>query len=300
MKKPGVLLLMVAAATAFAAVSCASGTTTGTNTGTSPGAITTTTSGTPVGTGTGTSTSGFDAPDYAAATARSLAQTASPQSQGIFVSGVGRVSIVPDLALLRLGIQVTDTSVSVAHARAAEAMLAVSNAVKAAGVEGKDIQTQRFSIQPMYRWEEVLSDRGFRTNEQVLDGYQVTNSVVVKVRDLDAVSTIVDGVAKAGGDDVRIDGISFTVEDSTDAKAQARAAAMRDAVSRAQQLATAAGIALGKPISITESGGFQDPISSFSDGSRGLAMVESSSVSTPIEAGELEVVVNVSAVFAIP
>ncbi|MDA1096759.1 MAG: SIMPL domain-containing protein [Chloroflexi bacterium] len=297
MKKPGALLTLVSVLAVFAAISCSSGTTNGPDAGASPSA-TTTSSGTPASTGNGTSV--FDAPEYAAATARSLAQTASPQAQGIFVSGIGRVNIAPDLALLRLGIEVTDQSISVAHARAAGAMLAVSNAVKATGVEDKDIQTQRFSIQPMYRWEEVVSDRGFRTNEQVLDGYQVTNSVVVKVRDLDAVSTIVDGVAKAGGDDVRIDGISFTVEDSTDAKAQARAAAMRDAVSRAQQLATAAGISLGKPISITESGGFQDPISSFSDRSMGLAAAESASVSTPIEAGELEVVVNVSAVFAIP
>ena len=236
-------------------------------------------------------------PQYAAATARSLTQAAGAQSEGIFVSGTGRVAVDPDLAILRLGIEVQDESVSAAHTRATAAMTAVSNAVKAAGVEDRDIQTQRFSIQPVYRYVEVVSLEGGRSSERVLDGYRVTNSVAVKVRDLDSVSTVIDGAAAAGGDDVRIDSISFTLEDPTDARAQARAEATRAAVLHARQIADAAGVALGKPISLSESG-ISSPVSSFAKNTA-VAFAESAGP-TPIEAGELEVVVTVSAVFAIP
>jgi hypothetical protein len=237
-------------------------------------------------------------PQYAAATARSLSQAAGSQSEGIFVSGTGRVAVDPDLAILLLGIDVQDESVSAAHARATAAMTAVSNAVKGAGVEDRDIQTQRFSIQPVYRWEEVISRTGSRTNEQVLDGYRVTNSIAVKVRDLDSVSTVIDDAAVAGGDDIRIDGISFTIEDPTDARVQARTEATQAAVAHAQQIADAAGVALGKPISLSESR-LSQPQSSF-NGRAELAFADSAAGPTPIEAGELEIVVTVSAVFAIP
>ncbi len=237
-------------------------------------------------------------PQYAAAAARSLSQAYGSQSEGIFVSGTGRVAVDPDLAILTLEIDVKDESVSAAMAQATASMTAVSNAVQGAGVEDRDIQTQRFSIQPVYRWEEVISRTGNRTNEQVLDGYRVTNSVAVKVRDLDSVSMVIDDAAAAGSDDIRINGISFTIEDPTEARIQARTEATQAAVAHAQQIADAAGVALGKPISLSESGASQ-PQSSF-NGRSELAFTDSAGAPTPIEAGELEIVVTVSAVFAIP
>jgi uncharacterized protein YggE len=239
----------------------------------------------------------FLPPQYAA-TARSLTQSAGAQSQGIFVSGTGRVAVDPDLAILRLGIEVQDETVSAALRQGSAAMAAVTGAVKGAGVEDRDIQTQQFSIQPIYSYQEVISREGAGSNNRVLDGYRVTNTVAVKVRDLDSVSEVIDGAANASGDDVRIDGISFTLEDLTEARAQARAEATRSAVTHAQQIADAVGIALGKPISLSESGASQ-PVLSFNDGAR-LAFAESMDSAAPIEAGELEVVVGVSVVFAIP
>ena len=237
-------------------------------------------------------------PQYAAATSRSLSQAYGSQSEGIFVSGTGRVAVDPDLAILKLGIDVQDESVSAAHARATAAMIAVSNAVEGTGVEDRDIQTQRFNIQPVYRWEEVISRTGKRTNEQVLDGYRVTNSIAVKVRDLDSVSTVIDDATVAGGDDIRINGISFTIEDPTEARIQARIEATQAALAHGQQIADAAGVALGKPISLSESG-LSQPQSPFNVRSE-LAFADSAGAPTPIEAGELEIVVTVSAVFAIP
>ena len=204
----------------------------------------------------------------------------------------------PDLAVLTLGIEIRDESVSAAHQRASAAMTAVSDAVKGAGVEDRDIQTRRFSIQPIYRWDEVFVSDGRTRSERVLDGYQVTNEVAVRLRDLDSVSAVIDDVANAGGDDVRIDGLRFTVEDASEAQAQARADATRAAAAHAQQIAGAAGVELGAPVSLSESGASSVRLKSFEQASLGFDSMTASS-STPIEAGELEVVVTVNAVFAI-
>ena len=240
-----------------------------------------------------------ETPQYATATARSLTQAASAQSEGIFVSGTGRVAVDADLAILALGIEVQDESVAAAHQRATAAMAAVSAAVKGTGVEDRDIQTQRFSIQPIYRWEEVINPNGGQRNQRVLDGYMVTNSVAVRVRDLESVSTVIDEAAKAGGDDVRVGGLQFTVEDATAAQTQARAEATRAAVTHAQEIADAAGVELGKPISLSEIGAPQ--VQLMVESARSMAAFDSTGSSAPpIESGELEVVVTVNAVFAIP
>ena len=218
-------------------------------------------------------------------------------SPSIFVSGAGRVSVEADLAILTLGIEVRDDSVSAAHQRAATAMTAVSNAVRRTGVEERDIQTQRFSIEPVYRWEEVLIPGGRSRSERVLDGYEVANNVLVRVRDLSSVSAVIDEAAEAGGDDVRIHGLRFTAEDASAAQAEARAAATKNALAHARQIAAAAGVELGGPISLSETAA--SPVQ-FKGASLAVAASNSAAeASTPIEAGELEVVVTISAVFAI-
>ena len=97
---------------------------------------------------------------------------------------------------------------------------------------------------------------------------------------------------------MRIDGLRFTVEDASEAQAQARADATRAAMAHAQQIAGAAGVELGAPVSLSESGASSVRLKSFEQASLGLDSMTTSS-STPIEAGELEVVVTVNAVFAI-
>ena len=92
-------------------------------------------------------------------------------------------------------------------------MDAIVAALKAQGVEDRDIQTRFFNISPRYEYQEVLEE-GFRRGKQVLVGYVVNNSASVKIRDLDSVGRVIDEVADAGGDVTRINGISFTVDDT--------------------------------------------------------------------------------------
>ena len=210
----------------------------------------------------------------------------SSQQTGIWVSGTGEVTATPDVAILTLGVQAQETTVKAAQSEAASAMAAVVNALKANGVADKDIQTQWYSISPVTKWDD-------KTNEQITTGYSVSNMVIVKIRDISKAGTIIDAVTEAGGDLTRINGINFTVDNPTAYYNQAREKAMQDAAAKAQQMASLAGVNLGKAIYISESGGYIPgpyPLRDYAAGA---------SASTPISPGELNITISVSVGYSI-
>ncbi len=203
------------------------------------------------------------------------------------VSGTGIVAGDPDVVVLSIGVSVERDSVKQARTEAAEAMAGVIESVKGNGLVDTDIQTQHFSIHQRYDY--VKGKREFR-------GYNVTNTVSAKIRDLDTVGNVIDDAAEAGGDLVQINSIQFTIDDSTQLKMQARVAAMQNAQAKAQTLATEGGVTLGKPISISESGDFYAPYPvnlefAFADDAAGAA--------TPIQSGQLQITVTVNVVYEI-
>jgi uncharacterized protein YggE len=209
------------------------------------------------------------------------------QQEGVWVNGEGKVTAVPDIAILTLGIEAQESTVAEAQAKASEAMTNVMNALKGAGIDENDIQTQYFSIQEVTRWD---SDK----QQQTVIGYQVTNTVTVKVRDVDKTPDVIDAVAAAGGDLTRINSLAFTLDDPSLYQEQARAKAVDDAAAKAKQLADTAGIKLGKPTYITESSYIPGPIY------RDTATVEGTPApTTPISPGEMEITVNVQIGYAI-
>ena len=222
---------------------------------------------------------------------------ASSGQAGIWVSGQGKITLEPDLAVLNLGVEASAKSVAAAREQAATAMDAIVMSLTGNGVEGRDIQTRFFNISPQYEWTEVIQN-GVRTNKQVLVGYRVSNSVAVKIRDLSAVGNIIDDVAGAGGDATRINGISFTVEDTAPFLVDLREDAVADALAKADQLARLTGVLLGRLVFISESGVGQPqarPLQEF-------AVVRSLAAAAPdtsISGGELVISLTVQAVFAI-
>ncbi len=209
----------------------------------------------------------------------------SAEATGISVTGEGRVAVEPDQVLLTLGIESQEATVELARQRAAEAMDRVLAALKAQGVAERDIQTRRLSIAPVER-----ADRDGRLRRE---GYRVTNNVLARLRTVDRAGAVVDAVAAAGGDLTRVQGIQFTIENPESAREQAREKAMVDARARAQQVARGMGVSLG-------------PLRHFSEGAvsipRPLTLQvreAAAAPQTPISAGEQEVVVTVSVVYAI-
>jgi len=209
------------------------------------------------------------------------------QVQGISVSGTGEASGAPDLVLIDLGVSAEAKTVEEARDTAAEAMNDVLDALEDDGVAEEDVQTRQFRIEPEYE---------FPDGERVLTGFRVTNVVQVKVRDLDRVGEVIDDVAEAAGDVVRVQNLRFTIEEPEELRAEAREEAVADARAKAESLADLAGVKLGKPISINESAGVPPPrfLEAVPEMAGGLGAAP-----TPIEPGELEVSVTVNILFAI-
>lgn len=218
--------------------------------------------------------------------APSVGRLLSTQQEGIWVSGTGKVSAVPDIAILQLGIEAKAASVAEAQRSAIEAMNRVMKALTDNGVAKKDIQTQQFSIQPMVRWDK---DR----EQEIVTGYRVVNRVSAKIREIDKAGTVIDAVAASGGDLSRIDSIAFSVDDPSAYYVEARKKAMTDAAAKAKQLADLAGVRLGKPSYITESMFVAPPVP-FKFAEAASAMAE-----TPISPGETDINLTVQVVYGI-
>jgi uncharacterized protein YggE len=205
--------------------------------------------------------------------------------EGIQVSGTGSAFGVPDVAFIDLGVTVEKKSVTDARNEAAGAMQKVIDSLKGSGVDEKDIQTQRFSIQPVFDYPD---------GRQVLRGFEVTNMVTAEVRDIDRLDDALDKAAAAGGDLVQIQGIRFDIDDPSELQAEAREKAVGEAKEKGETLAGLSGVTLGKPISISETTA-APPTPTYAE----APLARGAEVATPIEAGELEVTVTVNVMFAI-
>ena len=245
----------------------------------------------------GSSTLGAPAPEFPVTVGRAPAISYAPDTfspgvsfaaadgaiTGIQVSGIGRATGVPDLAVLTLGVEASRDTVEAARADAASALDKMVSVLKGKGVAERDIQTRYFSIYP--RYDQTGRD---------ITGYQVSNILMVKVRNLSTVGSVIDDVTKAGGNITRFQGISFTIENTKALEERARAEAAADLQARAKQLAALTGVQLGRPTTIIE-GSASTPPMPFME----RAMVASADATTPVLAGEMEVVVTLQAIFAI-
>lgn len=213
----------------------------------------------------------------------------SEASRSIEVTGSGSVVGEPDMATLNLGVSVEKETVAEAREAAAVAMTAVIETLKANGIAETDIQTERFNIYPQY---------DYANNERTLRGYRVENAVAAKVRELDSLSQIIDDASAAGGDVIFVNAIQFMIEDSTPMQTQARSLAVQNATAKAETLAEAGGVTLGLPITITETSyAVPPPVAYFPEAE--AAFDDAARSSTPIEAGELTVTVNVTVTYEI-
>ena len=209
------------------------------------------------------------------------------QQQGIWVNGKGEVKAVPDVATVWLGVEAEDITVAAAQEKAAAAMNEVMTALKNSGIADKDISTQQFSIQRITRWD-------YDREEETVTGYRVSNMVTAKIREIDQAGPVIDAVALAGGDFIRVNNISFSIDDPKAYQEEARALAVADAKAKAENMASLAGVELGKATYISESGGYYPVI--YRD-----AVMEATPAAapTPIEPGELTISISVQVAYEI-
>ncbi len=176
-----------------------------------------------------------------------MASAADPgKTPRIVVSGEGESALKPDIALLSLSVMREAKTARAALDANNDAMAAVIAAMKAAGIAERDLQTAGIQINPRYNY----TNKADGSQEAELVAYQVTNTLSVRVRDIDKTGDILDkavtlGVNQGGG-------ISFTNENPSTALTEARKKAVADAIAKARTLAEAAGASVGRVREITD------------------------------------------------
>jgi len=177
--------------------------------------------------------------------APALAQTAPPPA--ISVTGEATVSVAPDEARIDGGVTSDAKTAREASEANNAAMGKVLLALKGAGIEQKDYQTSRLSLQPQFAANYKPSERA-----SGIVSFRASNRVTVKVRDVTKVASVIDVLVGAGANE--IGGIQFTVTQASKHLDEAREKAIADALRKAEIYARAAGVTLGDPISISEEG----------------------------------------------
>ncbi len=212
-------------------------------------------------------------------TAPALAQVIPPAA--ISVTGEATVSVPPDLAEINGGVTSEAKTAREASEANNAAMGKVLQALKGAGIEEKDIQTARLSLQPQ--------SAPNRSGPSAIAGYRASNRVTIRVRDVTKVASVIDTLVGAGANE--IGGINFVVSQASKLLDEARERAVADARRKAEIYAKAAGVTLGAPLSISEEGN--------SAPAPYRRMAAGMAASAPVAQGEETLAVTVSVSWAI-
>lgn len=207
----------------------------------------------------------------------------------LVVTGLGKVSIKPDVAYLTVGVQTMDKDAKKAQNDNKDVMNKVMNRLKSLKIEEKDIQTSAYNILPRYNYD---------GNKETLEGYEVENMIRITVRNVETVGDVLDAVSKEGAN--RSNGISFGVIDTDAIYKEALEKAIDDAKGKADTMSKKAGMTVEKPLSIYEGNEsnqvFRDELMRNNSALK-MDMGEVAGAGVPITAGELEIEANVTIVY---
>jgi len=200
------------------------------------------------------------------------------QTNVVSVSGIGTVTVKPDIAYINVGVETQDKDAAVAQADNAEKMSAVMAALKKAGIKDEDITTLQYSIYDRYDYLENGTDVKY---------YNVTNTVKVTVRDINNVGDVIDAAANAGSN--TISSIQFGISNEDELYQEALKLAMESAKQKATSIMSTFGKTPGIPARVSESSYYSGVVRMEMN-----AVMADSKMSTPISTGELSVTANVS------
>lgn len=207
----------------------------------------------------------------------------TPAVRQISTTGSGKVRAAPDIAIVTAGFTVQGTEVRATQQEANHRMTELVAAVKGAGVAAEDIQTNNFSINPRYAY------LGGRSR---IDGYEASQSIEIRIRNLDRVNDILAAAGGAGA--TNIGGLRFTIDDPQMLQSEARGKAITAARAEALTIARQLGVRLGRIIAFNEStGGMPRPLYAEV---RGLGIGGGGDIPT-VEQGSTEVTSNVTVTY---
>jgi uncharacterized protein YggE len=211
----------------------------------------------------------------------------------ISVSGMGKVSAVPDLATVSIGVQSQAASATDVKNQNNDKVNKVIAFIKSQGLDDKDIKTSDYSLQPQYQYS--------TNGKPSINSYTLNQSVVVKVhgvdKNTDTLNKIIDGAVNAGANQVY--GSNLSVEDPSSLQEKAQESAIADAKQKAEKLAKAAGLTLGKVVSVSEAGAprYPGPIPYALDSFAGQGSAKS--VAPDIQTGSQEISETMTVIFEV-
>jgi len=205
----------------------------------------------------------------------------------ITVEATGKAYVVPDIAEITLGLDVEAPTADEAVQKNSETMNKVSDALVAVGIPKEDIKTSYYNLAPKYNWTE--------TRGSVQEGFLLSHSVVVQIRDFEKIGEVISKSTEAGAN--IFSGVQFTIDDPESAKTLAREEAVAKAKEKANVIAEQSGLSIGKVLNYYEyQDGYGTPM--YYEKSMAMDMAEESvgSAITPpsIEPGQQEVQLTVS------
>jgi len=223
-------------------------------------------------------------------TMTACAQTATPAyavpSDGtlLSVSAQAQAKRVPDVATMSTGVVTQAADANTAMRQNAEQMAKVVAQIKASGVAEKDIQTSGISIGPQYRYAE--------NQPPTITGYQASNTVNLKVRDISKLGKVLDALVAQGAN--QVNGPTFEVDEPEEAYDEARRAALDKAKARAEMYAKSMDLRVRRIVSISEGGGFQPPMPM---PMMAMARMEKAQADTSVSPGETTLSASLDVVF---
>jgi uncharacterized protein YggE len=215
----------------------------------------------------------------------------------ITVSGEGEVMARPDIGSFNFGVRAEAETASAAQEQSAEAVNEIIDYLAEAGVAEADIDNSNYNLNPRYRWEErPCTAAGFCPgNERVLDGYEVSQNITVKVRDLEQAGELISGVGQRGA--TNVSNLQFTIDDPANLEAEARSLAITDAQAKAEALAKDLGVRIVEMTGFYEEGRDRYPVEPYlmARSDMGLGGAEMA-VAPSVPVGEDEIIsrVNIS------
>lgn len=213
--------------------------------------------------------------------------TDGPKFEGtsLMITAEARIDKVPDIANVNAGVLTEGRTADAALAENARRMTGLMAALRQAGIADRDIQTSNLNLNPQYVYRENEAPR--------ITGYQASNTVNVRVRNLTNLGRTLDNLIGQGGN--QLNGVSFSIDKADDALDDARREAMRKARARADLYAQAAGLRVTRIVSISEGGGFQPIPMPMPMMAR--AMADAAAPPTPVSAGEVSLSASVTVLF---
>ncbi|OGG41384.1 hypothetical protein A2837_02615 [Candidatus Kaiserbacteria bacterium RIFCSPHIGHO2_01_FULL_46_22] len=214
----------------------------------------------------------------------------------INVRGEGEVNATPDIGSFSFSVTAEGPDAATAQNDSAEKINAILSFLKESGVEEKDIKNRDYYLNPKYRYDTVVCASGMYCppSDPVIDGYEVTQTIEVKVRDLDKAGDLITGAGERGA--TNLSQLQFTIDDESNLKAEARTAAIADAKEKAEKLADDLGVEIVRTMGYYEEESYPTPYYDYGMGGDAMMAREEKATSPDLPMGEntIRSIVNIT------